>query len=245
MSIRSRRDRKRAKIKEYRSQQEEMMNSALDEIRSMRSDLDNLGPSEAASIQAQDPRLVEAQMRALQQLQDVGEQGWTQQDAQALGMAQRQAALGEQAQRQAMFQQAQARGMGGSGAMIAGGLAAQQGAANRGADAATQMGMAGRDRALAAIQQGAAMAGGMDAQRFGQGMARGGAMDAFNQWATGARMQGSQALAGQMGTQAGYAGGRADALRAQMQSGWNQAMGLISTGVNAVGSFYGGGGGGS
>ena len=65
-------------------------------------------------------------------------------------VAQRQAAQYEQAQRQALMNDAAARGMRSSGTALLGQLQAQQGGADRALDAATTIGIAGLKRAAAA-----------------------------------------------------------------------------------------------
>jgi hypothetical protein len=68
-------------------------------------------------------------------------------------------------------------------------MTAQQGGADRALDAATSLGVAGRDRAMANTSQAAQLGMGINDQQFGQNAARAGAVDAFNQWASGKQDQ--------------------------------------------------------
>jgi hypothetical protein len=136
---------------------------------------------ELADTQA-DPMAVEAQRRALQSMGDIYDQGgYTSAEREQIRMAEQQAASAEQAQREAVMQQAQMRGMGNSGAGLAGALAAQQGGANRSADWASQISIAGQQRALQALQNYGQQAGQMRSQSFGEDQTRRGALDHWNQ----------------------------------------------------------------
>lgn len=128
----------------------------------------------------------EAQMRALRQMQGIGEGGgYTALERDQIAQAQRQAAAGEKSQRDAQVQQMQMRGMAGGGGEMAARLQAQQGGANRAQGAATDIATAAQMRALQAMQAGA----GIGAQVQNQATQRASAVDAFNQ-ANIARRQG-------------------------------------------------------
>lgn len=142
-----------------------------------------MGPSALESI-SQDPRLQDAQMQALQGLQDRSQSGYNIEDRaaieQALGEARRQ----EGSQRAALMQNMQARGMGGSGAELASQLANQQGSANRSSQAALDVAAEGRRRALEAMMQSGNMAGNMQQADFGRQAQIATAKDRINQFNT-------------------------------------------------------------
>lgn len=161
---------------------------------------------------------------ALGALGDIAEGGWTQADQAAQGQAQRQANRAESSQRQAVMQQAQARGALNSGNAFLGSLQAQQGAATRANEAATSRSIAGADRrlqgAMGQAQIGQAMAG--------QQMQRGSAVDQFNQWATGANANALQTAYGNQMQ-------RYQAQQQQQQQMWDRIMGLGSMAAGGIG----------
>lgn len=129
---------------------------------------------------------IDAQRRALQQMQGIYDAGgYTGAERAQLGMAQRDAAMGERSQRLAVQQQAAARGMGGGGMELMGALSAQQGGANRANDWANQIAVAGQQRALQALQQSGDWAGQQRGQSFDEARTRNAAADAWNQYQTG------------------------------------------------------------
>lgn len=139
-----------------------------------------LGQSAEAQAAA-DPRSIEAQLAALQGFQDSYQhEGMTSADQAAMGLARRDSAQYEKAQRDALTNRFAARGMGGSGTELAAQLGAQQGGANRLADTEAQMAVAARSRALQSMQSMASTGGQMRGQSFGEAQARGHAADAFN-----------------------------------------------------------------
>lgn len=113
-----------------------------------------------------DPTQRAAQMAALSKYQQLGQSGYDDTDRAAIAQTMTQSAQQEQSQRGAILQNAQARGMGGSGAELASQLANQQGAANRNSMAGTQIASAGRQRALEALGQGSTLAGNMQQADF-------------------------------------------------------------------------------
>ena len=118
----------------------------------------------------QDEQGVNAQRGALQNMQNIAQQGFTPQDQATLASGQRQAALQEQAQRGAVMSQARQRGMGGSGTELMGALSAQQGAANRNADVAADLGQARLQRQFDATGAASTMGSNLAGQQnqFGQ-----------------------------------------------------------------------------
>lgn len=126
---------------------------------------------------------------ALQQLQGISQQGWTPLDRIAMDQAQRQSNMGERSQRDALMQHANMQGqrMGGMGFGSA--LQAQQSGADRSADYATNIALAGRQRSMDAMGQAANLGMGLDQQAFGQAAQRASAVDAGNMWMTGKKDQ--------------------------------------------------------
>lgn len=138
--------------------------------------------SALAGAQA-DGGAISAQRQALADLRSVYEGGgYTDAERAQLRQVQRNAALGEQAQRGALQQSMAARGMGGGGAELAGSLAAQQGFADRSAASADAVGIAGQQRALQALQQYGGLAGQIRQQSFGEEATRASAVDDFNRY---------------------------------------------------------------
>jgi hypothetical protein len=134
-----------------------------------------------------DPRFKAAQMKALTNLEQQGQQGLTLEDRTALMETQRQAAQQNQGQQEAILQNMEARGMGGSGAELAARLQASQ----SGADAAAQKGLqiaaqAQRARMDALARAGAA-AGQMGQQEFENQGSVASAQDVINRFNTGSR----------------------------------------------------------
>ncbi len=138
-----------------------------------------LGQSQEARAAA-DPRDLRAQRQALEYFQGVQSAGgWTPTEAMQLQQAGLEAAQLERGQREALQQQAAARGMAGGGQELMGSLAAQQGGANRAHDWATQIATEGQRRAFEAAQQAGAMSSAMRGQGFDESRARGAAADEF------------------------------------------------------------------
>lgn len=132
---------------------------------------------ESSAYSDLDPGTREAQMRALGSLEDVySSDGMTAADAARMQLAQQETGSWLAAQQAANMAQSQARGIGGSGLEIAGGLSAtQQGAQSLGArDLAMQV--QAQDRALQAMQAAGGLAG--EGRRDDQTTA--GALDDFN-----------------------------------------------------------------
>ena len=141
----------------------------------------SLGPSAAGQAMA-DQGAIDAQRRALGQLEDVYRQGgYTDAERMQIEQAQQQARAQERAGVMAARQQAAARGMVGSGAQMAAQMAAQQGAMNRGRAAATDIALQGQQRALRALEGAGRTAGEMRGQSFEEGFKRGSAIDDFAQ----------------------------------------------------------------
>jgi hypothetical protein len=149
--------------------------------------LSQLGTPEMAGAQA-DPQAIEAQRRALQQMQGIADAGgWTQEERSQNRMAQQDASRYEQSQRAAAQQQAAMRGMNQSGAAMMGALSAQQGGANRAADSGDRFAIEGQRRALQAMQQAGNWGTQMRGQSFGEESPRGGGVDEWNRANVGAQ----------------------------------------------------------
>ena len=221
------RDQRQAKKKKKKAAQlQEQM--AADAERFAQRDL---GQTAFTGVQA-DPAMVAAQQQALQQQQAIASEGYTQTDRDAMQQQLRDAARYEQGQRQSLQQDAQARGMGGSGFNIQSQLAAQQAGADRATETATDMAIEGRARSQQANQQVAQMAGGMRDQGFGEQATRAGATDQYGQWR--ANTQG-QDFANLQAARAGTVA-QMQAAAAEQESNPN-----LDYGVNAVASWYSGG----
>ena len=221
------RDQRQAKKKKKKAAQlQEQM--AADAERFAQRDL---GQTAFTGVQA-DPAMVAAQQQALQRTQQVANEGYTQTDRDAMQQQLRDAARYEQGQRQSLQQDAQARGMGGSGFNIQSQLAAQQAGADRATETATDMAIEGRARSQAANQQVAQMAGGMRDQGFGEQATRAGATDQYGQWR--ANTQGTD-FANLQAARAGTVA-QMQAAAAEQESNPN-----LDYGVNAVASWYSGG----
>lgn len=137
-------------------------------------------PSLMAGIST-DPRLQQAQYDALQSLQDISDSGGlTASDRAKLG----QIATDEQTQargaREAILQNMEARGAGGSGASLLAQLQNSQDAASRQSQRDLDVAGMAQDRALQAIQAAGAMGGQMQQTSFNQQAEQAKAQDAIN-----------------------------------------------------------------
>lgn len=115
---------------------------------------DELNAPSAEQLTADyDTRGADAQMAALDQMAEWGRGGLTATDRAMMDTARARDEQASSAQRLALQQQAQARGMGGSGFDLASQLGADQAQQTRSSDRQTQMMAAAQQRALQAIQQ--------------------------------------------------------------------------------------------
>lgn len=140
-----------------------------------------MGPSSMTQIQT-DPRLVQAQMAALQQLTQTGQMGMTPAEHAALIQAQQNAAGQAQAKSKQILNDFAARGMGGSGAELAAQLSNSQNAAEMLANNSNQVAQNAQQNALQAISQAGSLGGQMQGQQFGQQAAIAQARDYINQF---------------------------------------------------------------
>lgn len=143
-----------------------------------------------------DPTLQEAQRKALAQVQDIADRGGLSEGDEArLRQIQREEAIRERGQRQAITQAAQSRGVAGSGLELAQQLASQQGAAERSSQRDLGVAQQAQDRALQSILQSGQLAGQIRGQEFGEQARAAEAQDIINRFNVAARSQaGIQAL---------------------------------------------------
>lgn len=140
-----------------------------------------LGESQAGQAQA-DEQSIAGQRGALEAMQDIYQQGGlTSGDRGRLRQSQAENSRAMRGQNDALMANMQERGMGGSGAALAGMLSNQQGLANANAGAARDVNFAAQNRALQAIQGAGMISGQMRGQSFDESFSRGGAIDRFNQ----------------------------------------------------------------
>lgn len=132
-----------------------------------------------------DQEAVNAQYDALDQLEKWGQGGLTDADMNNMRLAQMDNARAERGAREATMQQMQSRGMGGSGAELAGILGGQQGMANANNAAGLSMQIAAQDRALRAIEGAGNLSSGIRQSSFDEAYGRGSAIDEFNRANTG------------------------------------------------------------
>jgi|SRR5665213_3205381 len=141
------------------------------------------GPNAMAGIQT-DPRLVQAQMSALNQLSTTGAMGMTPGEQAALTQAQNNAASQAQAKNAQIMRQFEAQGMGGSGAQLAAQLNNSQASAQQLANNSNQVAQNAQQNALQAISQAGTLGGQMQAQSFGQQAQTAQAQNYINQFNT-------------------------------------------------------------
>ncbi len=130
-----------------------------------------------------DPRFRQAQVGALQQLQDVASQGGlTAIDRAKLGDITDTENAEERGQREAIEQNARERGVGGSDFELASKQISNQEAANRAAKSGMDVAALAEQRALDAMQAAGSMGGQIDQQEFDQQAKVKAAQDAINQF---------------------------------------------------------------
>ncbi len=139
-----------------------------------------LGPSNAGQAQA-DQGAIDAQRGALAGFQEIYEgDGLTDSDRQAIRAGQMENAIGARGQRDALMQNMQERGMGGSGAMLAGLLSANNSAVVGNTLGASAINSAAQQRALQALQGAGNLGGQMRDSSFQENFKRGSALDDWN-----------------------------------------------------------------
>lgn len=130
-----------------------------------------------------DPKLKQAQMQALSQLQDIGDSGGMNLTDQAnLRKIQSEQDASARGSREAIIQGAQQRGLGGSGLDLMSQMQNQQDSATRASQRGTDVAAMAQQRALDAIIAGGAQAGNIGAQDFNQKAQVAGAQDAISKF---------------------------------------------------------------
>lgn len=142
-----------------------------------------IGSNAMAGIST-DPRLQQAQMQALSQLQQQGQSGFTSAQLAALQSANQQAAGQAQSANAATMQNMAARGMGGSGMELAARLSNSQNAANMANQQGNQLAGQAQQNALAATAASGQLGGQMQQTQFGQQSQVAAAQNAINQFNT-------------------------------------------------------------
>ena len=182
------------------------------------------GRTELEGIQS-DPRLREAQMNALSELQQVGEGGYRLSDKATTEKILGDIAQQERGARGAIEQDMLQRGVYGSGAELASKLSAQQAGAQNAYQQGLGLSAQAQDRALQAIMQGGNLAGTMDQQQFNQQQQIKAAQDAINRMNTGARQDVQQRnVAARNAAQAGNLQNAQSILNANVDVANNEQM---------------------
>ena len=127
----------------------------------------------------EDPRLRDAQTQALQQLQQVGQEGYTVQDKAAIDQAMQQALMAQRGANLAQDSEMARRGISGSGIDLARQMARQQGAVQAASQTGLQQAALGRQRALQAMQAAGQLGGQIRGQEWGQKAQTASAQDAI------------------------------------------------------------------
>jgi hypothetical protein len=153
---------------------------------------------QAPGLDNQDPELKKRQLEALQMMWETAKAGGMDPQAKAaLQQAQASSAAAERGARGAIVQNAQARGLGGSGAELAASLANQQGSAQRNALAGGQAAGDARTRALQAMMQTQQGTGQVRGQDLNESQAR----SQIEQFNARQRLQKAGMVTGQYGQQ--------------------------------------------
>lgn len=126
-----------------------------------------LGPSALEDLMV-DPRLRQAQMGALEKMQQIGETGQTAAERAEELVAMQEIEGAAQARDKAILQDMAQKGMGGSGAELIARLQGSQSAANRAATTGAQLQGQAQNRALQAMMQGAQLGGQVRGQEYGE-----------------------------------------------------------------------------
>lgn len=195
-----------------RDQADKLSRAAMQQFNISAPDLQNLvakvGPGQMSQAQA-DPMAIEAQKRALTQLQQVGTQGADNIEFRgAMDRANRETSAAANQRDLGLQQQMRGRGLGGSGQEYAVRALANQGAADRQSAAGFDVATAGRQQALQAMQAAGGLGGQMRGQDFGEKSARARAADEIEKFNTQNSVAGYQQ---NYNNQMGLAGARANA----------------------------------
>lgn len=159
--------------------------------------LENLVASKQQDSQLQnistDPRLKNQQMAAMSALDEIVQGGgMTAADEANLSMIQNQAATADRGRREAIMQNMDQRGMGGSGMELLNQLQSSQAATNRQAQGGLDVAAMAQQRALDSMLNQGQMAGQMRAQDFGEQSRIAQAQDVINQFNTTNQMRANE-----------------------------------------------------
>jgi hypothetical protein len=145
-------------------------------------DAAKVGPSEMGGI-VTDPRLRDAQMKALQSMQGIADSGgMTDTETANLRRSQNAADTDDSARRNAILQNMHQRGLGGSGQELLAQLASSEAATDRGAQAGLDVNAMAQARALQAMQGAGQMGGALRSQDYGEKANAASAQDAINKF---------------------------------------------------------------
>lgn len=139
-----------------------------------------------------DPNVNNAQLSALSELEQLADKGYTLQDEANQRKFINRANTEARANREAIDQNMQARGLSGSGLAYVSKLQADQEASNRLAEQGTDLASANADRRLQAIQGMGDYSSQLRSQQFGEASTKAGAKDAVNNYNTGLLNQTAQ-----------------------------------------------------
>jgi hypothetical protein len=145
------------------------------------------GPSATAGI-TEDPALKNRQMSALNLIAQRAQGGLNQEDRAKFNQIRTDLAKEQQAKQQQIIQQAQMRGMGGSGAELAAALQEQQAGANQASQQGDQLAATASQNALQAALQSGQLGGQIRQQDFNVNQARTSAADEMNRFNVSNRM---------------------------------------------------------
>jgi len=164
----------------------------VDQMDPRLADVFTQGDTEMAGITT-DPRLRDAQLGALDALSGIAEGGGlTLADEANLGKLQSSVAQADRGRREAILQNMQMRGQGGSGLELLAQLQSGQAATTDAAQGSLDIAGMAQDRALQAMIQGGQLGGQVRAQDFGEQADIAKAQDIINQFNTGNLTQNSQ-----------------------------------------------------
>jgi hypothetical protein len=138
----------------------------------------NIEASKVAQIQ-EDPRLKDAQLRALEQMQQAG-RGLSPQERATFNKLRSEVQRDAEAKRQQIIQNMQARGQAGGGAELAASLMASQAGADQASEAGDRIASASAERALQAMLQSGQLGGQIRGQDFTVAQAKAAAEDEMN-----------------------------------------------------------------
>jgi len=183
------------------------------------------GNTEMSNISV-DPRLKAAQLNALSQMQEIGSNGGMNlADKANLSRIQSETSQADRGRRDAVLQNMNARGMGGSGAELMAQLQSSQAATDRSSQAGLDVAAQAQSRALQAMMQSGQMGGEMRGQEFGEQAKIASAQDAINNFNTGTTNNTRQFNAGQQtGADKFNIGNAYDATKTNAATGFNAAL---------------------